>query len=87
MALGVMRALYERNLRVPDDISLAGADDVVLSQFAIPPLTTIRQDRQLIAQEAVQRLLALIEGREVSSFIAPTQLVIRNSTGPVPERE
>nr|BBH88183.1 LacI family transcriptional regulator [Thermosporothrix sp. COM3] len=84
MALGALRALHERGLRVPDDVSLTGFDDVVLSQYMTPPLTTVRQDRARMGKEAVQRLVALIEGKEhVAPLIVPTQLVVRASTAPV----
>lgn len=84
MAIGVLRALHERNIRVPQDMSLAGFDDVVLSQYTIPPLTTVRQDRETMGREAMQRLMALIEGKETSSLVVPTSLVVRQSTGPLP---
>jgi DNA-binding LacI/PurR family transcriptional regulator len=85
MAIGILRALTEEGLRVPDDVSLVGFDDVELAQYTNPPLTTIRQDRVAMGRGAVQRLIDLIEGTgEVSPLIIPTQLVVRKSTGPVP---
>ncbi|HEY4385412.1 MAG TPA: LacI family DNA-binding transcriptional regulator [Ktedonobacteraceae bacterium] len=84
MAIGVLRALQECGLSVPNDVSLTGFDDVVLSQYTSPSLTTMRQDREGMGSGAVQRLIALIEGCEgVSPLIMPTQLVVRESTGPV----
>lgn len=84
MALGILRALRKHNLRVPADISVIGFDDINLSQDADPPLTTIRQDKQVLGQEAISRLVQLIEGNEVPPpLVAPTQLVVRASTGPV----
>ncbi len=84
-AIGVLRALHEYGLRIPDDVSLIGFDDLVLCQYTIPTLTTVRQDRAAMGSGAIQRLVALIEGREhVAPFIVPTQLVIRESTGPAP---
>ncbi|MBV9231526.1 MAG: LacI family DNA-binding transcriptional regulator [Chloroflexi bacterium] len=84
MAIGILRALHECGLSVPGDVSLTGFDDLVLSQYTTPPLTTVRQDREVMGSGAVQRLTALIEGREdVSPLIVPTQLVVRESTGPV----
>lgn len=85
MAIGVLRALNQHGVRVPEDVSLIGFDDVELSKFTNPPLTTMRQDRVAMGQGAVQRLIALIEGtRDVSPLILPTQLVVRQSTGPAP---
>ncbi len=83
MAIGILRALHEHNLQVPRDISLTGFDDVILSQYTAPPLTTVRQDTKTMGIEAIQRLVALIEGKGATSLVVPTQLVIRGSTGPV----
>jgi LacI family transcriptional regulator len=85
MAIGVLRALTEQGLTVPDDVSLVGFDDIEFCHYTAPPLTTMRQDPAAMGRGAVQRLIALIEGaEEVSPLILPTQLVVRNSTGPVP---
>jgi DNA-binding LacI/PurR family transcriptional regulator len=86
MAIGILRALSEEGLRVPDDVSLIGFDDIEFCQYTTPPLTTIRQDRVAIGRGAVQRLVAMVEGaEEASPLIVPTQLVVRNSTGPAPK--
>jgi LacI family transcriptional regulator len=86
MAIGILRALTEQGLRVPDDVSLIGFDDIDFCQYTNPQLTTVRQDRIAMGRGAVQRLIDLIEGTgEVSPLILPTQLVVRKSTGPVPE--
>jgi DNA-binding LacI/PurR family transcriptional regulator len=86
MAVGILRALYEHGLRVPDDLSVTGFDDVDLCRYTYPPLTTVRQDRQAMGEGAVQRLLSMIddegEEREPSPLIVPTSLVVRRSTGP-----
>jgi DNA-binding LacI/PurR family transcriptional regulator len=84
MAIGILRALSEQGLRVPDDVSLVGFDDIDLCQYTVPPLTTVRQDRAAMGRGAVQRLVAIIEGiQEASPLILPTRLVVRRSTGPV----
>jgi DNA-binding LacI/PurR family transcriptional regulator len=86
MAIGILRALLEEGLCVPDDVSLVGFDDADLSQYTVPPLTTVRQDRVAMGRGAVQQLVAMIEGTgEASPLILPTQLIIRKSTGPVPK--
>ena len=85
MAIGILSALTEQGLRVPDDVSLIGFDDIDLCRYVNPPLTTVRQDREAMGCGAVQRLIAIMEGtEEVSPLIIPTQLVVRKSTGPVP---
>jgi LacI family transcriptional regulator len=85
IAIGILRALTEQGLHVPDDVSLIGFDDIDLCQYTCPPLTTIRQDRVAMGRGAVQRLIELMEGTgEVPPLILPTELVIRQSTGPAP---
>jgi DNA-binding LacI/PurR family transcriptional regulator len=86
MAIGILRALYEHGLRVPDDISVTGFDDVDLCRYTYPPLTTVRQDRIAMGQGAVQLLLSMIDDEsaiEPSPLVVPTRLVVRHSTGPV----
>ncbi len=86
MAMGILRALTEEGLRVPDDVSLIGFDDIEFCHYTTPPLTSVRQDRVAMGRGAVVRLVAMIEGtEEPSPLILPTQLVVRKSTGPVPK--
>ena len=85
MANGILHALNEHDVRVPEDVSLIGFDDIELSQFTNPALTNMRQDSGAMGRGAVRRLIDLIEGtEEVSPLILPTQLVVRQSTGPAP---
>lgn len=84
MAIGILRALTEQGIRVPDDVSLIGFDDIDFCQYTSPPLTTVRQDRVAMGQGAVQKLLAMIEGTgDPSPLVVPTQLIARKSTAPV----
>ena len=86
MAIGILRALTEQGLRVPDDVSLVGFDDIDFCHYTTPPLTTVRQDRIAMGRGAVQRLVAIVEGTgEASPLILPTHLVVRKSTGPAPK--
>jgi LacI family transcriptional regulator, galactose operon repressor len=81
MALGILQALHQHHLRVPDDISLIGFDDIDLCERADPPLTTIHQDTRLISQGAVSGLLQMLETKETPPpVVVPTKLVIRGST-------
>ena len=61
LALGILRALHERGLRVPDDISVVGFDDVPEAGYFIPPLTTVRPDFHAVAERALTLLLVQIE--------------------------
>jgi DNA-binding LacI/PurR family transcriptional regulator len=86
LALGILRALYERGRRVPDDVSVVGFDDVPEAEFFIPPLTTVRPDFAAVAGETLGLLLAQVSDSEVldtQRTIAPT-LVSRGSVGPPP---
>ncbi len=83
-ALGVMLALGDRGLRVPDDVSVAGIDDIPEAEYYSPPLTTMRLDFANQGREAVQQLIARIDGVEAPpSPRQPSKLIVRRSTGPV----
>jgi LacI family transcriptional regulator len=72
MAIGAMQAIQEARLRVPDDISVVGLDDIEVAAYQNPPLTTVRQSFAELATLAIQLLLALIQKDQP----AETQLVI-----------
>jgi len=61
MALGAIRALRDLGKRVPDDISVVGYDGIVIGQYSLPRLTTVRQDAQQLAQRGVDALLRSIQ--------------------------
>lgn len=85
-ALGSIRALQEEGLRVPQDVSVVGFDDIQIAAFNTPSLTTVRQPLRKMGEIAAETLIQHIEGREdIPSRIAiePT-LVTRESTGPAP---
>ena len=79
-----MRAALERGLRIPDELSIVGFDDVVTAGDVFPPLTTVRQPLAELGHTAVEMLNRLVAGRETESLHLElaTQLVIRASTGP-----
>jgi DNA-binding LacI/PurR family transcriptional regulator len=83
IAIGAMRALQERGIRIPDDVAVTGFDDVPSASFANPSLTTVQQDTKLAGQLLVESLLALIHDEPVESQAMPARLVPRQSTGPV----
>lgn len=82
MAVGAIRALREAGLRVPDDVSVIGFDDMPLASYFDPPLTTIRQDIFSIGHAAAQQLIWQIEhpAEPAPKLKIATQLVIRSST-------
>ena len=84
-AIGIMGAVYAAGLRVPGDVSVVGFDDIALSSFVSPPLTTIRLSRADIAEFAFATLYAASQRGENKgvAHIVRAELVIRQSTTPV----
>ncbi|WP_405009876.1 LacI family DNA-binding transcriptional regulator [Kitasatospora sp. NBC_01539] len=87
-AVGALRAAYERGLRVPEDLSIAGFDDVYLSSSTVPMLTTVRQPLGELGRMAVSLLMRLMDGHAVETLHVElaTELIVRGSTGPAPAR-
>ncbi|TYQ17535.1 UNVERIFIED_ORG: transcriptional regulator, LacI family [Zoogloea ramigera] len=79
-AYGARLALYRKGIRVPDDISLVGFDDLPGSSYTTPPLTTVRQPMYDMGRIATQALLRLINGETVQGEIPPVELVVRETT-------
>lgn len=79
MAFGARLALYQRNICVPDDISLVGFDDQPDSAYMTPPLTTVSQPAVAMGQAAAQAILDLLAGKSVALSTFPTHLVLRES--------
>ena len=81
-AIGVQHALFEANLRVPEDFSLIGFDDIHLAEYTIPPLTTVRMSCKDLARNAVTSLLAHMppQERKVETEIRiGTNLIVRQT--------
>lgn len=86
MALGVMRALTSRGVRVPHDVSVVGFDDIEIASQFPTPLTTVRQDFAEIGRRCVAQVLHQIKTDDVSARtdLVPATLVVRESTAPPP---
>jgi len=86
MAVGVLHAAYELGLRVPEDLSVMGFDNIALASFIIPPLTTVAQPIYTIGETAANILLAQMNDPDLSpqSVVLPTALMVRSSTAPPP---
>jgi DNA-binding LacI/PurR family transcriptional regulator len=83
LALGVIRAIYDAGLRVPEDIAVVGFDDIEDGRFSIPSLTTISPDKEKIGDLAVAFLLGRITGARTGPperVEVPCQLIVREST-------
>jgi LacI family repressor for deo operon, udp, cdd, tsx, nupC, and nupG len=87
MALGAVRAVRDRGLRVPEDVSVVGSDDNPLLEYTDPPLTTVRQDVDGMAAAAVRALLDEISGSPPprAEYVFHPTLVVRSTTAPPPE--
>ncbi|MET1052795.1 MAG: substrate-binding domain-containing protein, partial [Mycetocola sp.] len=87
MALGAMLALKERGMRIPDDISVVGIDDIPEAAYLDPPLTTVRNDFETQGRAAMHQLLARIEQTAVHAVtVAAPELMVRRSSGVAPTR-
>ena len=89
IAFPAMKAIREAGLKIPEDVSVVGYDDIHFSTLIHPPLTTVAVDKKNMGREAVKRLVALIE----NPFLPPktitvkTELIIRGSTAPPKKKE
>jgi LacI family transcriptional regulator len=83
-AIGVMREAYDRNIKIPEDLSVVGFDDIRLSEFTIPPLTTVQMSQKELARIAFQALLTEVESatpaQQRREYDLITTLVLRRST-------
>lgn len=85
MAIGAIQCLKQHGLRVPEDISVAGFDDISFAAFSDPPLTTIAQPAEEFGRTAVNLLIDVLDQKLtlLPKVILPFELVLRGSTGPV----
>lgn len=83
LALSVTVHCKELGLRVPEDVSILGFDDIPLCRYTVPPLTTIRQDRMNLGKSAFYALTSQINHVSVSSLLLHAELVVRDSCAPV----
>ena len=90
-AIGAMGAIHQRGLRIPEDISILGYDDILLSAYTQPGLTTLRISRTEIAGTAFRSLFErrgqpIVAGPEEQTYVISPELVQRSSTGPAASR-
>ena len=84
LAVGVVKGLVARGVRVPDEVSVVGFDNVLLAEVVDPPLTTVTAPVRTMGSAGVGNVLALAAGARTSgeTLVLPVQLVVRGSTGP-----
>ena len=86
-AMGTIRALHDCGLRVPEDVSVIGYDDIQSASYHVPSLTTVRQPLQKMGHLAAQILLEKIGGRPAVHLLhVEPELMVRESTRPAPRR-
>jgi LacI family transcriptional regulator len=88
LAIGLIKALKEVGYKVPQDISVMGFNNEIVSQFSEPPLTSVKQPKKLMGQMAMDLLLDMVENKEVKdkNIILPTEIIERDSVCPLKEK-
>jgi DNA-binding LacI/PurR family transcriptional regulator len=86
IAIGAMRALADRKIKVPEKVAVAGFDDIPMARFVNPPLTTVLQDTKLAGEALVDNLLRLIRRQPAETTVLPVKLVVRTSSQPCVKR-
>jgi LacI family transcriptional regulator len=88
LAIGAIRAANDLGLRVPKGVSIASFDDLPISSYVVPRLTTVRRDNKAIGQALTNLLLERLKNpkRPPQRLELPTELMIRESTGPAPKK-
>ncbi len=83
MALGALQAAHANRLRVPDELSIVGFDDIAMASFASPPLTTVAQPKALLGRTAARFVISqLVDQTTPQPLRLSTELVLRSSTAP-----
>ena len=82
MAMGVLAAFAQHGIRVPDDVSLVGFDDMAGAGFLVPALTTVRQDFVTLGALSIRMLTGILKGGSPSIERIPPELIVRASTAP-----
>lgn len=90
-AIGVLREAYEQDIKIPEDLSVVGFDNIHLAEFTIPPMTTVQMSQHDLAKIAFNALLHEVEcgssSPERHNYELVTSLVLRRSTTLAPVRE
>lgn len=81
IAIGAMKALQARGLRIPEDVAVAGFDDIPMANLVNPGLSTVQQDTKRAGSLLVDSLIRLINGEPVENQTIPVRLALRRSTG------
>jgi DNA-binding LacI/PurR family transcriptional regulator len=82
IAYGLLKALRVNNIKVPEEVSVIGFDNIIFDDYVCPPLTTVKQPKRLMGITAMNLLLDIVEGKEIEKkkIILPTKIIAREST-------
>ena len=81
-AIGVLKALHEWGIRIPEDVAVIGFDDLGFAPFLNPPLTTVRAPTEKVGKIAAERLFGLLENHPSNEVVfLPTEIIFRCSCG------
>ena len=83
-AISAITECDDRGIRIPDDVSIVGFDDLPMTAHTLPSLTTIRQDRVAIGKCGFYALSCLLNQVAIGSILLRATLIVRDSTGPAP---
>jgi LacI family transcriptional regulator len=79
-ALGIMKAVYECGLKIPDDISIVSFNDIPTAQYTFPPLTTVKFYSEFMGETAVDLLRERLEGRIIpKKVVVPSRIILRET--------
>ncbi len=82
-ALGALRAIYQHGIKVPDDISIVGFDDLAIASYTSPLLTTGGQPKQQMGRMAMDTMLKILSGVDAKTNLKVSgKLIVRESTAP-----
>ncbi|MFT5676484.1 MAG: DNA-binding LacI/PurR family transcriptional regulator [Paraglaciecola sp.] len=81
IAIGTIKALRDKNIQIPQQVAVVGYDNIPVSSFANPTLTTVKQNTILAGEILVNCLLRIIDGEQVEHYLMPVEIIVRDSCG------
>ena len=85
-AISAITECNDREIRIPEDLSIIGFDDLPISSYCVPPLTTIQQNRIALGKCGYYAITSLLNNVPIGSILLRTPLIVRDSTGPAPNK-
>ncbi len=82
-AIGIMMAARDMGIRIPQDLSLVGFDNIEATEFVTPPLTTVHQPREAMGRAAMNMALDLLKEKTIKNRMLACKFIVRSSTSPL----